>query len=208
MKKFKEIYESVVLQERILNFFRDDKEQRELYAKEVWNLLQDAYKDLGGLKGSGFNNMDDMIKNIPMWKVYKRDGEVVAVMMYKDKDGRKRVAMGARDDRGKLYIASQLKEEFKRAYFEVSGPSYGFIKKQVGVLFLRKYVKTIDEVKKILPNDEIVPYLKWLSDGNPRSDKVKDQEDMLEYFYVREIGGKFEPKIMLGTSGKKIIEGG
>lgn len=205
MKTFKEIFESVVLQERILNLFAKDEEEREKYADEVWNILQTSYQKIGGLRGSGFGSKQEMIDKIPFWKIFKRNGRVVAVMMYKDKGGRKRVAMGADLPDGKEYVAMEIKHEFGRAYFEVSGPSYGFIKKAVGVDFMRKYAKTPEEVNDIVKDEEIISYNEWLAQGNPKSEDVKGGDPLMDYFYMREIGGKKKAKIMLGTRGNKIV---
>lgn len=57
---------------------------REKYAEQVWDVLQFSYRDIGGIKGSGFSSIQDMIDNIPFWKMVTKNGEVHAVVMYKD----------------------------------------------------------------------------------------------------------------------------
>ena len=47
-------------------------------------MIQKAYADQGGMHGSGFKSPEDMVKNIPMWKLSKKDGKVTSVAMYKD----------------------------------------------------------------------------------------------------------------------------
>jgi hypothetical protein len=90
------------LNEKYLNLFTNTKDviSRNEYKDEVYELLQKAYKDIGGIKGNGFNSADDMVKNMPFWKIAKVKGKIVAIILYKDKNGRKAVAMatdGSRD---------------------------------------------------------------------------------------------------------------
>ena len=49
-------------------------EDRKKYAKQVWDLLQSSYAKIGGIKGQGFSSVDDMIANIPFWKLFQRLG--------------------------------------------------------------------------------------------------------------------------------------
>lgn len=37
---------------------------------------------------------DDMVKNIPFWKLYTKNDKVIMALLYKDKNGRKIVALG------------------------------------------------------------------------------------------------------------------
>ena len=97
MKTFKEFINEQryqLLSERFINLIGDD-ERKEDYRDQVWNLLQTSYKPIGGIKGTGFKSPDDMVKNIPFWKMAVKDGKVEAVIMYRDKGGRKSVAMGS-----------------------------------------------------------------------------------------------------------------
>jgi hypothetical protein len=70
-------------------------EAKEKYVDEVWQILQDSYKYCGGIHGSGFKSKQDMIDNVPFWKLQKKGGKIVACVMYKDKGGRKMVALGS-----------------------------------------------------------------------------------------------------------------
>ena len=132
------------------------KEEREQYKDEVYELLQSAYAGIGGLKGSGFNSADDMVKNIPMWKLSRKDGKIVAGVLYKDKGGRKIVASftdGSTE--GKKQLADILKNEFSRSYTEVSEAALGFIKKVAGVETITKFAIPREKVKEML-KDRIV----------------------------------------------------
>lgn len=81
------------LNENYKNFILN-KDMKEKYKNEVWDLIQDSYSAIGGIKGSGFSSPDDMIENIPFWKVYTKNNKVLMVVLYKEKSGRKLVALG------------------------------------------------------------------------------------------------------------------
>ena len=161
---------------KILNL-KDEKE-KEKYTKIVYDLLQKAYAKIGGIKGSGFESPEDMIKKIKLWKIYRKDGKIIAGLMYKDKGFRKRVAIftdGTKE--GKQALKIMLRDDFERSVVEVSGPSLKFIKRNFPDLF-EKYKIPCKEAEKIL------------------KEKL-DCED--EYFYVRDINGNKLRKVLLGT---------
>jgi hypothetical protein len=188
--------------ERYVNLFSRDVDQRKQYVDDVWELLQTTYAKIGGIKGSGFESKEAMIQKIPLWKLVRKDGKIVAGSLYKDKDGRKRVASFTdRSPEGIKALASIMKEDFGRAYFEISKGSLKLAVDSVGYDFILQYAKSIDEVKKLLPKDEI---------RLPPSDDSHVQKfgKLRNYFYQREFGGSWETKIMLGTSGNKIINNG
>ena len=56
-------------------------------------MLQKSYAYIGGIKGSGFENPDNMVNKIKMWKIVKKNGKILAGIMYKDKNYRKAVAV-------------------------------------------------------------------------------------------------------------------
>lgn len=184
------------LAERFVNALAPgDKEK---YKDKVFSLLQSSYAAIGGLKGSGFRNADDMVKNIPMWKMVRRNGEIVAVAMYKDKNGRKRVAVGSNGTQeGKDGVASIFKEDFSRAYFEISEKSLAFHVKILGYDFLKKYATPVSMVKGIT-GDETYPI--------EADDKEAAKHPQLkQYFYRREIGGHLHTKLLVGSPGNKIV---
>jgi len=197
MESFKQFLQTP-LNERILNLFNKDTEKREEYAEEVFNLLQLSYKSQGGIKGSGFKSPEDMIKKIPFWKIVRKDGKIVAGVMYKDKGGRKSVASFTDGTSiGKDALIDIKKDDFNRAFVEMSGRALGFSKKILGLDHILKYAKTPEEASKIL-GTELQPV--------PDDDEnIKFSPELKDYFYQREIGGKLHTKIMIGTSGKKIV---
>ena len=187
----------VYLSETFKNLINKDP-AKEKYKDEVFALLQSAYAPIGGIHGSGFRNPDDMVANIPFWKLVVRSGKVVAVAMYKDSSGRKRVAIATDGtEQGKAGIRQIVTEDYQRAYFEISDRSLSFQAKTLGYDFLKKYAKTPAEASKITGDSIEIP-----SSDDP---EVKRHPELAKFFYRREIGGTLHTKIMFGTTGKKIV---
>jgi len=172
-----------ILDERFLNPFKPV--DKKVYAAEVWKILQDSYAPIGGIKGNGFKNQADMIKNIPMWKLGMRSGMVRAVIMYKDKKGRKSVAAGTDGSaEGKTLLKEMIAADFSRSFGEKSGPLLKFVKKRMPEL-VKKYAIKAKDVHKYIDADDIEP--------------------VDEYEYTRKIGGKVLQKMLIGTPGKTIV---
>lgn len=188
------------LEERWVNLIGNHPD-REKHAQHVYDLVQHAYKDQGGIHGSGFSSPEDMKKNLPMWKLSKNsEGKVTAAALYKDKSGRKRVAIATDgSEHGKQAAARIMTDDIKRnrSYSEQSGKSLSFLKKNLPAGHLQKVALTHDEVKKISPGDEIT---------KPPADdpEILRHPELKNHFYQRKIGGTLHTKIMLGTPGKTI----
>lgn len=184
-----------ILQERFVNLL--DPEKKEQFADRVYELIQKSYAPIGGQHGDGFASPEDMIAKIPMWKLVRRNGEIVAGAMYKDTSGRKRVAVFTDGSiTGKQGLAEIMRDDFGRAYFEVSGPSLRFMVKLLGEDFVRKYAKSPEQAEQVLgkPLDRSIP-----------SPELDSYPLLRDFFYSRSIGGKPHNKIMLGTTGRKIV---
>lgn len=191
------------LDERFINLFTRDIEKRREYADEVWDILQKSYASVGGIKGSGFKDKEDMINNLPFWKLATKNGEVVAVGMFKDKNGRKRVAVGAKRAPGaKEKVVDMMLSDLKmkRSWGEVSGPSWGFLMKNVPEDIILQALIPIEKVRKLLPDDEIIPAF-----GN--DPKIKSSDPFRDFWYMRTLGaagGALKTKIAIGKPGNKI----
>lgn len=80
------------INEAFINVFSSEDKRK--YVDDVWDIIQSTYSRLGGIKGSGFSSKEDMIASIPMWKLVRKNGKIIAVQLYKDTNGRKFVAAG------------------------------------------------------------------------------------------------------------------
>ena len=183
----KQLNESIkyILDESYKNIF--DEPTMEKYKQEVWDVLQYSYAKIGGIKGSGFNSPDDMIKNFPMWKLNIQNGKVVFVALYKNKFGRKMCAFGTDgSEAGKRICREFLKEEIKsgRSWGEISGPALAVCQKHYSDLLNANLIAP-ETVKKML------------------GDSVNIIDDKT---YSRKLGnGDEETKLAFGKPGNKIV---
>jgi len=173
-------------------------ENKKKWADRVWDMLQRAYEDIGGIKGSGFNSKEDMIDNIPFWKIFHRGEHLIAVVMYKDTRGRKVVALGTdRSKQSKKVLSNIFKEALKVSYGEYSGKLLSAIAKNVSYEKLEPYLLDPLYVQKLL-DKEIYP-------PDPEKLNILDLETynkfpkLHKYFYMRDFNGKSYLKICLGT---------
>lgn len=182
------------LNERYLNLFK--AEEKEQYKDIVFELIQQSYAYIGGMKGSGFNNPDDMVKNIQMWKLAKINGKIVAGELYKDKGGRKTVATFTDgSSEGKKAMADIFRSGLDRSYIEISGQALGFLVKSLdrNYSLIKKYAKTPQEVSKILKKEVQEP---------TDDDMIKRFPELVPFMYSRKLGsGEIVSKVLLGTSG-------
>jgi hypothetical protein len=161
-------------------------------------MLQKAYAPIGGIHGKGFSSKEEMIEALPFWKLSRRDGKIVCVAFYKDSGGRQRVAVATDgSEEGKKQLAELMKQDYSRAYFEISSKSLIFNVRNLGYDFILKHSKHPKLVEKIT-GDEIVPAL----EDDP---EVKAHPQLKKFFYQRKIGGEWHTKIMLGIHGQKIV---
>ena len=161
----------------IRNLFKKTDKQK--HAKEIWDVLQLSYEKIGGLKGSGLTSIDQMVQNIPMFKIAYKDNKVKVVFLYKFFKGRKLVAVGTDGTpEGKEILKHMFEEGFHlgRSYVECSGPLLKFICRVFDSDELQRYCIHTDEVKKLYPG--IV---------------IHDN-----YLYSRLIGAEEIQKMMLG----------
>jgi len=175
MKTFREM----AINETVINLFK--KEDKLKYVDEVWNLLNKAYETIGGIKGSGFSSKKDMINKIKMWKLFRKNGNIIAGLMYKDKDMRKTVAVFTDASKeGKKELENMLRADFERSSIEVSHSLMAFIEKKMPSL-VKKYAVQTSKVSDIL--------------GKPI-------EIIDKYHYKRDINGTVINKMMLGNIKK------
>lgn len=203
-------FSQYVITEKYENLFLKDEDKREEYVDKLWNMLEKTYEEIGGLKTKGFESKEDMINNIPFWKVIKSDGKVIGGLFYKEKNGRKRVATCIDgSDEAKRLLALAMKQEPVRGFFEVSKGSWGFIRKLFLPEDLLGFMVDVDKVKELNPNKKI-----YTLDEIPEEDLVEvgldpddpKNEPYKDYIYARELKGEKQPKVMIGTIGKNLIQ--
>lgn len=126
-----------------------------------------------------------MIKNIPIWKLKTRDGELTCVSLYKIKGGlRKGVACGTNGQKeGKEDLKGIILQNMKVSMNEISDTMLKFIQRNMPDEF-DKYKIPFEQAQEILSDDELF--------------QVDD------CFYQRKIGGHLHTKVLVGTPTKWI----
>jgi len=187
-----------LLNERYFNAF--DQSDKAKYSQEIWDMLQRTYKSIGGIHGSGFNSIEDMVKSNHMIKVGMRNGKPVMASIYKNKKGgRKKVAMGTDgSSEGILMAKDSLRAELGtgRAYGEISGPVFGSVKKMYPPEVLTSFLVPATEVGAMLGKEISIgpgPDMKHSGENDPYKD----------YYYERKIGGEMHTKVAYGDPQNK-----
>jgi hypothetical protein len=181
--------------------------QRELWADQTWEILKKSYAPIGGVKGNGFNSKQDMIDNIPFWKLYTKGDKVLAAVFYKDKGGRKSVAIATDgSDLGKKVVGDIFKASLGVSYGEKSGPALGTMMKAVPWETLERFLFTPEQLEKI-SGEKVLHVEKFGVQNLDVKDKFTyDKFPQLKpYFYVRELGGEMHLKVSMGTPNLKIF---
>lgn len=174
-------------------------EQKQKFAQEAFAQLQASYAKIGGIHGNGFKNVEDFVKNIPFWKLQVKNGKILAGAYYKDKNGRKRVAVSTDGSKeGKEQLARIMIDDLSqgRSYGESSGGSLAFLVKNVGEESVAKFAIDPSNLEKML-GDKIFP-------PNESDPEMQRFPLLRKFFFSREIGGKLHTKIALGTTGNRI----
>ena len=171
------------------------------YAKEAYAQLQKAYSKIGGIKGNGFKDEEDFIKNIPFWKLrFSKDGHLLAAAYYKDTAGRKRVAISSDGSReGKKIVADIMVNDLVqgRAYAEQSEGSLAFLVKNIGYDELKKHAIPFKQISGIIGKPVQHPL--------PSDHELRDHPALKDYLYSRMINGELITKLAVGKPGKEII---
>lgn len=197
---------SAFITERFQNAIGPDDPLKKKYAQQVYALLQASYAKIGGIKGNGFENKEDMIANILFWKMAIKDGKVEAAILYKDKGGRKSVAIGSTGSAwARIKIADMFKNEIKRSYGEKSKSALGLMLKVFPENAIIPFLHTPEVAGKTLKKEvtpiKDVPKDRWPDDAKRTIEKFPY---IIDYGYLREIAGTMMFKVMIGTSGKSI----
>lgn len=147
------------------------------YSQRVWELLSIAYNKVEG--GLNFNSIEELINSTTQWKIVLRDGNIIAVTIYKAKKGLKIVAFAACKVLREYSIPALInliKRELKSCYIEVSEKAEEFVLKYCDGA---KYIIENSKAKKILNKS-----IELCNDG---------------LHYVRTIQNIKKQKLLLGT---------
>ncbi len=200
-------YASPVETCRVITLGHDDIKLKRLYGKEVYRFLYEKYKSCGGIdKGKGFKNENDMISNIPIWRLRIIKNRVVSVMMFKVKKyGKKMVAYTCADELSSDERQSDFNYMLNKSYAELSDALLVTILRMFSQ-HLHHYVLKAEHLMK---DKVIYPLKKYCSEKSiPKSSerlflKIKKQwPELLKYCYIRKIGNENKLKVLMGAPEK------
>jgi hypothetical protein len=178
-------------------------QEKEKYAKEAFEQLTAAYSKVGGLIGKGFKNQQDFIDNIPFWKLkLSASGKIIAAAYYRDKGGRKRVAVSTDGSvAGRTALADILVSDLTqgRSFAEQSGPSLGFLVKMVGYDVIKKYAIPFEKFVELSGSKSIIR----ASETDP---EIMKHHELKTFFFQRKIGDSWHTKIAIGTPLNKLTK--
>lgn len=111
MKSLKDKINESLITEHFINC-KNESEMKQ-YGDIVWKILQKAYEYCGGIKN--VNSVDDLIKDTHLWKLYRKDGEIKAVICYTDRKGGRKICLLGQDgsDDGRKMLKKMLEDDFK-----------------------------------------------------------------------------------------------
>lgn len=158
------------------------QEDMQQYGEDVWVILQKSYAFCGGVKN--VNGIEDIIKDTHLWKLYRKDNKVKAVICYTDRKGGRKICLIGQDGsaEGRKMIKKMMENDFKlkdrQTWVGVSGKAAitalkhgGFpVPAEVAVQYMGSKCKPYDEYWYNRPikneNGEVENHLKIMV-GNP-----------------------------------------
>lgn len=118
------------LLERVKNLDHTHTDQRQQYADQVWNMLEHAYKEIGGFLSAA--NAQELVETPGLWKMVVRSNHVSAVVIYKASHGRKLIGAatdGSSEGKNDLMMILREDRDLSRSWAEVSGRMEGLYRK-------------------------------------------------------------------------------
>jgi hypothetical protein len=197
------------IEENYKNFIgAESKKDREKWVDQAWDIVQKSYSPIGGIKGSGFASKQDMIDKLPFWKLYTKGDKLVAAAFYKDKGGRKSVAIATDgSDLGKKIVGDIFKASLGVSYGEKSGPALATMINAVPWDELKNFLLTPAQLSKI-SGDKILAVAEFGPENLDEKDKFTYDKfpKMRPYFYIRELDGEMHLKAAMGTPNLPIYK--
>jgi hypothetical protein len=155
----------VELCESIVNIWDDDEKRR--IADEVWNILVSSYANIGGFRSA--SSPKELIDKSGLWKIVTRHGNITAVSIYKNRLGRKNIALGSDGTmKGKLDLKMIMKDDIKlhRIWAEVSGAPEHIMKRLGAIPNKAKYAAALTKKHILSYNEDNYHYTRLIM-GNP-----------------------------------------
>ena len=179
MKDICKYIQEQLITEHFVNCKTDEEMQQ--YADVVWKLLEKAYEYCGGIKN--VDGPEQLIADTHLWKLYRKDGEIKAVIVYTDRKGGRKMCLLGSDgsEDGRKTLKKMMEDDFKlkdrQSWVGVSGKAAVTALKHGGIPVPAEIACDI------------------MNGGKPGKCKPYD-----EYWYERPLkGGEVHYKLMVGN---------
>lgn len=187
------ITESIIT-EHFVNCKTDDEMRK--YGDIVWAILKKAYEYCGGIKN--VDGPDDLIRDTHLWKLYRKDNEIKAVICYTDRKGGRKMCLLGQDgsDEGRKMLKKMMEDDFKlkdrQSWVGVSGKAaitalkHGGIPvpSDIAVKFMGSKCKPYDEYwynRPIKNSDgEIENHLKIMVGNPPGHEAIEAPQELID----------------------------
>lgn len=174
MRITKESY--LPIDEHYINLLKKRGDNFDDHKQQVYELLQNAYKPIGGL--AGISSPDQLVHDADMWKINKKDGKILAAVCYKLKrGGRKLVSLGtdgSEEGKKALYkiLGDDMQRDEREGWSEVDAKMEHMLKKSGGVLVPHDVAEKVLSDKVFTYKDPDGYHYKRMLDDGKEHEKV------------------------------------
>lgn len=194
MKNLTDFISEALLTEHFVNC-KTDEEMRK-YGDIVWKILQKAYEYCGGIKN--VDGPEDLIKDTHLWKLYRKDNEIKAVICYTDRKGGRKMCLLGQDgsDEGRKMLKKMMEDDFnlkdRQTWVGVSGKAaitalkHGGIPvpSDIAVKFMGSKCKPYDEYWYNRPikgaDGKIENHLKIMVGNPPGYEQIEAPQELID----------------------------
>lgn len=194
MKNLTDFISEALLTEHFVNC-KTDEEMRK-YGDIVWKILQKAYEYCGGIKN--VDGPEDLIKDTHLWKLYRKDNEIKAVICYTDRKGGRKMCLLGQDgsDEGRKMLKKMMEDDFnlkdRQTWVGVSGKAaitalkHGGIPvpSDIAVKFMGPKCKPYDEYWYNRPikgaDGKIENHLKIMVGNPPGYEQIEAPQELID----------------------------
>ena len=159
-----------IIIERVINAFSNDLKSR--YADEIWDIMEKSYASIGGFQSA--SSTDELINDTGLWKLVRRGDKITAAIIYKDKHGRKAIAMGTDGSiQGKRDYFMLTGDDVKlgRSWAEVSGAPEKIMARMGAEPIPAKYANLLTGKEILAVNPDGIHYTRLIA-GHPHEKAI------------------------------------
>lgn len=194
MKSIKQYISEQLITEHFVNCKTEDEMRK--YGDIVWEILKKAYEYCGGIKN--VEGPEDLIKDTHLWKLYRKDNEIKAVICYTDRKGGRKMCLLGQDGsgEGRKMLKKMMEDDFKlkdrQTWAGVSGKAaitalkHGGIPvpSEIAVTFMGSKCKPYDEYWYNRPikgtDGKIENHLKIMVGNPPGNESVEAPQELID----------------------------